>query len=114
MSTPTPFSLSSVQTMILCGYPVSTEEFGHCYYDGDGDGVSKNLDEAFVWYRVAQCAGNHRVDCLVNYLDSKLEPHKRLKLISRAKHIYQSALSKPVSAISFGLVRTSDEGLQKG
>jgi len=101
MYTPTKLSLSSVQSMILCGYPVSTEEFGHCYYDGDGDGVSKNLGEAFVWYRVAQCAGNHRVDCLVNYLDSKLEPHTRLKLISRAKHIYRKALSKPVSAIPF-------------
>jgi hypothetical protein len=99
MYTPTKLSLSSVQAMILCEYPVSTEEFGHCYYDGDG--VSKNLGEAFVWYRVAQCAGNHRVDCLVNYLDSKLEPHTRLKLISRAKHIYQRALSKPVSAIPF-------------
>jgi TPR repeat protein len=99
MYTPTQLSLSSVQAMILCEYPVSTEEFGHCYYDGDG--VSKNLDEAFVWYRVAQCAGNHHVDCLINYLDSKLEPHTRLKLISRAKHIYQKALSKSVSAIPF-------------
>ena len=85
-------SLSSIRTMILCAYPLSIDEYGHCYYDGDGDGVNKSPDEAYVWYRVAQCAGNSNVDSLVNYLSSKLMKRKRDKLSSRARHIYERAL----------------------
>ena len=70
MSTQANNSLSDIRIMILCEYPLSTEECGHHYYDGDG--VSKNLEEAYVWYRVAQCAGNHNVDSLVNCLGSEL------------------------------------------
>ena len=29
-------SLSDIRTMILCEYPLSAEECGHQYYDGDG------------------------------------------------------------------------------
>jgi TPR repeat protein len=83
-------SLSDIRTMILCEFPLSTEECGHLYYDGEG--VKKSLKEAYVWYRVAQCAGNHKVDTLVNYLDSKLTTSKCLKLSSRARHIYTKAL----------------------
>ena len=83
-------SLSDIRTMILCEYPLSAEECGHQYYDGDG--VTKNIKEAYVWYRVAQCAGNHNVDSLVNYLGSTLVKSKCLKLYSRAKHIYTRAL----------------------
>ena len=90
MSTQANNSLSDIRIMILCEYPLSTEECGHHYYDGDG--VSKNLEEAYVWYRVAQCAGNHNVDSLVNYLGSTLVKSKCLKLSSRAKHIYTRAL----------------------
>ena len=56
------------------------------------DGVTKNIEEAYVWYRVTQCAGNHNVDSLVNCLNTKLIKTKRLRLSSRAKHIYSSAL----------------------
>ena len=90
MATQTSISLSDIRTMILCEYPLSTEECGHHYYDGDG--VTKNLEEAYVWYRVAQCAGNHNVDSLVNYLGSTLVKPKCLKLSSRAKPIYTRAL----------------------
>ena len=90
MATQTGISLSDIRTMILCGYPLSTEECGHQYYDGDD--VTKNIEEAYVWYRVAQCAGNHDVDSLVNCLNTKLIKTKRLRLSSRAKHIYASAL----------------------
>ena len=90
MDTQTSISLSDIRTMILCEYPLSTEECGHHYYDGDG--VTKNIEEAYVWYRVAQCAGNHDVDSLVNCLNTKLIKTKRLRLSSRAKHIYASAL----------------------
>jgi len=83
-------SLSDIRMMILCEYPLSTEECGHHYYDGDG--VNKSFAEAFVWYRVAQCAGYHKVDSLVNYLGSTLVKSKCLKLSSRAKHIYTRAL----------------------
>ena len=83
-------SLSDTRMMILCEFPLSTEEIGHQYYDGDG--VNKSREEAYVWYRVAQCAGNHDVDSLVNCLNTKLIKTKRLKLSSRAKHIYASAL----------------------
>ena len=90
MATQTSISLSEIRTMILCEYPLSTEECGHQHYDGDG--VSKNLEEAYVWYRVAQCSGNHKVDSLVNHLGSTLVKSKCLKLSSRAKHIYTRAL----------------------
>jgi TPR repeat protein len=90
MYTHSKISLSDIRTMILCEFPLSTEEIGHQYYDGEG--VSKSLEEAYVWYQVAQCAGNHEVDSLVNYLDSKLTTSKCLKLSSRAKHIYTRAL----------------------
>ena len=83
-------SLYDIRIMILCEYPLSTEECGHQYYDGDG--VNKSREEAYVWYRVAQCAGNHKVDSLVNYLGSTLVRSKCLKLSSRAKHIYTRAL----------------------
>ena len=90
MNTRPKVSLSDIRTMILCEYPLSTEECGHHYYDGDG--VNKSLEEAYVWYRVAQCAGNHKVDSLVDHLGSKLVRSKCLKLSSRAKHIYTRAL----------------------
>ena len=90
MNTPMKISLSDIRLMILCEFPLSTEEFGHQYYDGDG--VSKNLEEAYVWCRVAQYAGNHNADSLVNYLGSTLVKSKCLKLSSRARHIYTRAL----------------------
>jgi len=90
MNTRPKVSLSAIRIMILCGYPLSTEECGHQFYDGDG--VNKSREEAYVWYRVAQCAGNHKVDSLVNYLGSTLVRSKCLKLSSRAKHIYTRAL----------------------
>jgi hypothetical protein len=83
-------SLFDIRTMILCEYPLSTEEYAHLYYDGDG--VIKNREEVYVWYRVAQCAGNHKVDSLVSYLDATLKKSKCCKLSSRAKHIYTRAL----------------------
>ena len=90
MNTPPKVSLSDIRTMILSGFPLSTEECGHLYYDGDG--VGKSLEEAYVWYQVAQCAGNYTLDSLVNHLDSRLIKSKRRKLSSRAKHIYVAAL----------------------
>ena len=90
MNTHTTVSLSDIRTMILCEYPLSTEECGHLYYDGDG--VTKNIEEAYVWYQVAQCAGNHRVDSLIRYLDTKLIKSTCCNLSSRAKHIYAKAL----------------------
>ena len=84
-------ALSEVRMMILCQYPLSTSQYGHCYYDGD-EGVTKDSEEAYVWYRVAQCAGNHNVDSLVNYIGSTLSKPKCLRLSSRAKHIYTEAL----------------------
>ena len=90
MYTHSKISLSDIRTMILCEFPLSTEEFGHQYYDGEG--VSKSLEEAYVWYRVAQYTGNNNVDSLVNYLDSKLTTSKCFKLSSRARHIYTRAL----------------------
>ena len=83
-------SLSDIRIMILCEYPLSTEECGHQYYDGDG--VNKSLEEAYVWYKVAQFAGNHNVDSLVNYLGSTVVKSKCLKLSSRVKPIYTRAL----------------------
>ena len=47
-------TLSDIRMMILCEFPLSTEEIGHQYYDGEG--VKKSLKEAYVWYRIAQCA----------------------------------------------------------
>ena len=90
MYTHSKISLSDIRTMILCEFPLSTEEFGHQYYDGEG--VSKSLEEAYVWYRVAQCTGNNNVDSLINYLDFKLTTSKCFKLSSRARHIYTRAL----------------------
>ena len=90
MSTKIKQSLSDIRLMILTSYPLSTEELGHLYYDGDG--VGQSYEEAYVWYLVAQCAGNHRTDSLVKYLNTKLIKTKRLKLSSRAKHIYSKAL----------------------
>ena len=90
MTTHTQVSLSEIRTMILCEYPLSTEEYGHLYYDGEG--VNKSLEEAYVWYKVAQCGGNHNVDSLVNYLGSTVVKSKCLKLSSRAKHIYTKTL----------------------
>jgi TPR repeat protein len=85
-------SLSDIRTMILCEYPLSTEEYGHLYYDGDG--VIKSLEESYVWYRVAQFSGNHSVDSLVNYLNSRIMKSTSNKLSSRAKHIYARALQR--------------------
>ena len=45
----------------------------HLYYDGEG--VNKSLEEAYIWYQVAQCAGNHRVASLAVYVASKLMKH---------------------------------------
>jgi len=90
MNTRPNVSLSDIRIMILCEYPLSTEECGHQYYDGDG--VNKNREKAYVWYRVAQCAGNHKVDSLVDHLGSTLLRSKCLKLSSRARHIYTRAL----------------------
>ena len=90
MSTQANITLSDIRMMILCEFPLSTEECGHLYYDGEG--VKKSLKEAYVWYRIAQCAGNHNVDSLVNYLDSKLTTSKCLKLSSRARHMYTRVL----------------------
>ena len=36
MNTHPKVSLSDIRTMILCEYPLSAEECGHQYYDGDG------------------------------------------------------------------------------
>ena len=82
-------SISDIRTMILCAYPLSAEEYAHLYYDG----VNKSLEEAYVWYTVAQLSGNHSVDCLVNFLNSRLTKSTCNKLSSRAKHIYAKALS---------------------
>jgi hypothetical protein len=90
MCTHCKLSLSDIRTMTLCAYPLSTEEYAHLYYDGDG--VNKNLEEAYVWYTVAQFSGNHSVDCLVNFLNSRLMKSTCDKLSSRAKHIYIRAL----------------------
>ena len=90
MSTHIQVSLSEIRTMILCEYPLSTEEYGHLYYDGCA--VTKNIEEAYVWCKVAQFAGNHNEDSLVNYLGSTLVKPKCLKLSSRAKPIYTRAL----------------------
>jgi len=90
MSTQANITLSDIRTMILCEFPLSTEEIGHLYYDGHG--VNKSLEEAYVWYLVAQCAGNHNVDSLLDFLGSKLMQSKCCKLSSRAKHIYTRAL----------------------
>lgn len=57
MNTHGKLSISDIRTMILCAYPLSTEEYAHLYYDGDG--VNKSLEEAYVWYTVAQFSGNH-------------------------------------------------------
>jgi TPR repeat protein len=83
-------SLSDIRMMILCGFPLSTEEAGHQYYEGEG--VKKSLKEAYVWYRIAQCAGNNNVDSLVDYIDTTLTKSTCCKLSSKAKHIYASAL----------------------
>jgi len=82
--------LSDIRMMILCQYPMSALECGNCYYDGDG--VSKSLEEAYVWYRIAQCAGNNNVDSLVDYIDTTLTKSTCCKLTSKAKHIYTQAL----------------------
>ena len=55
--------LSDIRMMILCQYPLSALEYGNCYYDGDG--VAKDLEEAYVWYKVAECAGDSQVDGFV-------------------------------------------------
>ena len=90
MSTKIKQSLSDVRLMILTSYPLSTEELGHLYYDGDG--VDQSYEEAYVWYQVAQCSGNHRVDSLLKYLDTKLVGPVRKRLASRATDIYSKAL----------------------
>ena len=90
MNKPMNISLSDIRMMILCEFPLSTEEFGHQYYDGEG--VKKSLKEAYVWYRIAQCAGNHSVDSLVDYISTTLTKSTYCKLSSKAKHVYASAL----------------------
>jgi len=44
MNTRPKVSLSDTGIMILCEYPLSTQECGHQYYDGDG--VNKSLEKA--------------------------------------------------------------------
>ena len=83
-------SLSDIRMMILCDFPLSTEECGRLYYEGEG--VKKSLKEAYVWYRIAQCAGNNKVDSIVNYIDTTLTISKCCRLLSRAQHIYIGAL----------------------
>ena len=85
-------TLSDIRMMILCEFPLSTEEIGHQYYDGEG--VKKSLKEAYVWYRIAQCAGNHSVDSLVDYIGTTLTKSTYCKLSSKAKHIYTQALQR--------------------
>ena len=63
-------SLSEVRMMILCQYPLSTSEYGHCYCDGDG--VAKDPEEAYVWYKVAECAGVNQVGDLIDCIGSTL------------------------------------------
>ena len=41
MNTHVKISFSEIRTMILCDFPLSTEEYGHLYCDGDG--VNKSL-----------------------------------------------------------------------
>ena len=82
--------LSDIRMMILCQYPLSTLEYGNCYYDGDG--VAKDLEEAYVWYKVAQCAGVNQVGGLVDSIGSTLAQPRCHRLSSRAKHIYVRAL----------------------
>ena len=36
MNTHYKLSLPDIRTMILCEFPLSTEDCGHLYYDGDG------------------------------------------------------------------------------
>jgi TPR repeat protein len=86
MNTSIKTSLSQIRMMILCEYPLSNEEYGHFYYDGDG--VNKSTEEACVWYQVAQCADYHRVNSLIAYLSSRLLLSEIQKLSSREKHIY--------------------------
>ena len=86
----TQMSLSDIRIMILCDFPMSAEEYGHLFYDGDG--VIENREEAYVWYRIAQCAGNHKVDSLVSYLDATLNKSRCCKLSSRVKYTYTRAL----------------------
>ena len=91
MNAHTKISLSDVRIMIPKEYPMSTEESGHLYHPGDG--VNKNVEEAYVWYRIAQCAGNRSVDSIVSHLGSKLMTSTCHKLSSRALHIYTRALT---------------------
>ena len=51
MSTQAHITLSNIRMMILCEYPLSIVEYGHCYYDGDR--VNRSYEEAYVWYKVA-------------------------------------------------------------
>lgn len=90
MHTNTKITLSDVHNMLVHSNPLSIEEYGHCHYDGYG--VNKNIEEAYVWYKVAQYSGNHLVDGLVKYLDSNVVKKKSFRLSSRAKHIYIEAL----------------------
>ena len=90
MSTQANITLSDVRIMILYEYSLPTEESGHQHYAGDG--VRKNREEAYVWYRVAKCADNNKMDSLFNRLNTKLIRTKRLKLSSRARRIYVKAL----------------------
>jgi hypothetical protein len=82
--------LSDIRMMILCQYPLSALEYGNSYYDGDG--VAKDLEEAYVWYKVAQCAGVNQVGGLVDSIGSTLAQPRCHRLSSRAKHIYVRAL----------------------
>ena len=90
MNLRTNITLSEVRMMILCQYPLSTEEYGHCYYDGDG--VTQDTEEAYVWYKVAECAGGSQVGGLVDYIGSTLAKSKCHRLSSRARHIYVRGL----------------------
>ena len=90
MSTQANIPLSDIRMMILCGYPLPTEEYGHFYYDGDE--VTRSTEEAYVWYRIAQQAGNRSVDSVVDCIGPTLTTFKCHRLSSRAEHIYSRAL----------------------
>ena len=90
MSKRTKGKLSDIRMIILCQYPLSALEYGNCYYDEDG--VTKDTQEAYVWYKVAPLAGDNRVGGLVDCIGSTLAQPKCHRLSSRAKHIYVRAL----------------------
>tara|TARA_B110000908_G_C10145585_1_gene398884 strand:+ start:678 stop:956 length:279 start_codon:yes stop_codon:yes gene_type:complete len=90
MSKRTKGKLSDIRLIILAQYPLFAAEYGNCFFDGDG--VARDIEEAYVWYQVALCAGDNQVGGLVDYIGSTLAKSKRRRLSSRAKNIYVRAL----------------------